>query len=112
MSERWEERRTNLQTYRKNEERQAEVAHETERIFVKSHSEMARNDTGKENPGSTERYAAHLDFAEQRADGYYNRQYKYRVRNALSENKLFDKFHSFKLQNSRGKYNKKPDTKD
>ena len=55
---------------------------------------MARRNARKEYPGGTERDAANFDFSQECADGDNYRQHKYRVGNALSKDKLFDKFHS------------------
>ena len=94
LAQRREEGGANLQTHRKDEERQTEVTHEVEGVGVEGHSEVACHDTSKEYPSSTERDTSDLDFGQQRAYGDNECQHKYRVGYALPKNEVFDKFHN------------------
>ena len=58
-----EESRTELQTDREDKEDQPEVFHEGERLMVHRLPEIPEGDSGEEDAGGAETYAAELDAA-------------------------------------------------
>ncbi len=85
--ERREETRTDLQTYRKDEQDQTELLHEVAHVAVDRHAEVTQGDTDEEDPRDAERYAADLDLAEQNAECDHQCDREDRMGDAATEKK-------------------------
>ena len=74
-----EESRTDLETYRVDEEYQAEVLHERENPGIRDEAEMPHHDADEKYPGRAYGYALEVELREAEPDGDGYREKKYRV---------------------------------